>query len=493
MKTRKKKSLTLDQNKDESSQLEKMIYTIFLNVVKNVFTCTGKEPEGEKLLQYIAKNPDLILTEPLPIQYTEVTSDSLCSYLLEHFSKEFQAIKVDLTGTISRECVYSLFYIWIYNHKLIGKLDIELNNDNSLINLSLKCFTQYKREILDGNTIQLLSAENDTAESSQKGGNLQINLTIYLFLLLVVFTPYVISPDKSDIFEAIKLDQPEKQFQENLQETVANQMNAVIKVGESHFNNEVQTFLKVIDIAALAPYELLVKKDTVNKLNQYYDYGGNYATNKMGFTLRQTFNFLLKLKTKVNKLHDHLFKFALIKLYKDGNEKMKKTLGFVGASAFGIEDQKSVEKQVGDKSRALFKAFIYKTIAQISPSIVGPLYAFDKVVLGIDDINNELNENESSLNWGVSILQFIENLQTLKKEGTEKMKKIVQRIELKKKSLHTFDLSKEDFQIFTFMKQEIPSFISNAQILEDVLEEGGPFYGGKKYKNRKTKKAKRCL
>ena len=487
-KTMKTHSSTSDKSKN-SPRIEQIINTICLNGVKNVFTCGGKEPDGVKLFQHILQNPNLIITEPLPTQYTEVTCDSLCSYLLEHFSDKYKTIKVDLTDNFSRQCVYSLFYIWIYNHQLLGKLDIQSSNDNSLIVLSLRCFTRFKTEILDGHTMEILPEDNG---GTQKGGNIRITLTIYLFLLLIVFTPYAVSPENSDVFEKVKSHQPEKQFRENVKQAAANQLNKVVNVGEIHFNDEVKSFLRIVDFAGMAPYELLVKKDTVNLLHQYYDYGGNHVSNKMGFTLKQSFNFLLKLKTKVNQLHNHLFKIKFIQLYKDANENVKKRIGYIGAAALGAQDNKKMESDIGYVSIGFLKSFLRKTIRTMLPGIVGPLYTFDNVLLGIDDINDELNKNESSLNTGVTILHAIEKLKELKNMGTEKLKAIVQGIEPKKKSLHKFDLSKEDFEtpLLASGGEISPSDIPNADILLDLVDEG-TLLGGRRRKSRKLRKSKK--
>ena len=479
-------SPTSDKSQN-SPRIEQIINTIALNGVKNVFTCRGKEPDGEKLFQYILQNPNLLITEPLPRQYTDVTCDSLCSYLLEHFSDEYNTIKVDLTDNFSRQCVYSLFYIWIYNHELLGNLDIQSNNDNSLIVLSLKCFTRFKTEVLDGHTMEILPEDND---GSQKGGSLRITLTIYLFLLLIVFTPYVVSPENSDVFDEVKTHQPEKQFQDHLKQAAANQLNKVVEVGKAHFNDEVKSFLRIVDFAGKAPYEALVKTATVDRLHKYYDYGGNYVSNKLGFTLKQNFNFLLKLKTKVNHLHNHLFKIKFIELYKEANENVKKRLGYIGAAAFGVQDNKGMEKEIGSMGNSLLKTFVLNAIKTITPSIVSPSFTlFDKLVLGIDDINNELNENESSLNTGVFILNAIEKLKQLKNMGTEKLKAIIERIEPKKKSLHKFDLSKEDFES-ALLDDVSPSDIPNADILLDLVDEG-TLLGGRRRKSRKLRKSKK--
>ena len=464
-------SSSLGEN--QLSKVENFVNKSINDSVIKLFTCNGKEKDGEKMLSMIVNYREDILNDKIPNNYFEVTEERLCEYLEK---KHSELSFIDLKDEINRESIYFLFYIWIHNTVLLSKLNLQpvSKSDNvdgggayALYTL-LSAFNQFKNNELDGRNIETIGKDEEAVE----GGGPEIKLTMYLFLLLIMFVS-ITSPNDS------------KTMDDATYPALNKHLSSLAQKGTEIGNNVVEQFLSVVGVAQKFN---AVQYTTLFSLQTYYNSGlNNLLEDRTGITLLSLLNHGLHTEKVLTKAKNRFVEISLEKQNQIGSYIAKTIHTDEGYTQEAVRNTFSVGSNI-------MKAGIIHKARKIGEKMFrnklkGSAYGFvlGTMIVNIDKIVDILQQNKFSMQCGSSILSVLGGVKNAKNKSLNYIKnKIGQR----KTKLRDFDLTKEDMNDVELFLEDDESTESELEVFMKLLETNA-LLGGRKFRTRKNKLKKK--
>lgn len=466
-------SSSLGEN--QLNKVENFLNKTINDSVLKLFTCNGKEKDGEKLLSMIGTHREDIINHKIPNHYMEVTEERLCDYL-EKNSSELSYI--NLKDEINRESIYFLFYIWIHNTVLLSKLNIQQvskseNVDDTgdyLIYVLMNAFNQFKNNELDGRNIEVVEKNKEAVE----GGGSEIKITMYLFLLLIMFVS-ITAPGDS------------KTMDDSTYPALNKHLSSLVQKGSEIGNNVVDQFLTVVGVAQKFN---AVQYTTLFSLKAYYNSGLNdLLEHRTGITLLSLLNHGLYTEKVLTKAKNHFVEISLKKQNQIGSY-IAKTIHM--DEAFTQE----VVRNTFNMGANIMKAGIIHRARKIGEKIFrnklkGSAYGLllGTMIVNMDKIVDVLQENKFSMQCGSSMLAILGGIKNAKNKS---LNYIQNKISQQKMKLRDFDLSKEDMNDIELFLHDDDNKNSELEVFMKLLESNS-FIGGRRFRTKKNKlKKRRC-
>lgn len=455
------------------SKVENFVNKSINDSVIKLFTCNGKEKDGEKLLSVIVDYREDIINHKIPNNYLEVTEERLCDYLE---NKHSELSFIDLKDEIIRECIYFLFYIWIHNTVFLSKLNFQQvsKSDNVddggayLLYTLMSAFNQFKNNELDGRNIETIGKDEEAVE----GGGPEIKLTMYLFLLLIMFVS-ITAPNDS------------KTMDDATYPALNKHLSSLVQKGSEVGNNVVDQFLTVVGVAQKFN---AVQYTTLFSLKAYKNSGlNNLLEHRTGITLLSLLNHGLYTEKVLTKAKNRFVEISLKKQNQIGS--------YIAKVIHTDEDftQEAVRNTFSLGSNFMKAGIINKTRQigakmfrnQLKGSAYGVLLG--TMLVNIDKIVDILQENKFSMQCGSSMLSVLGGIKNAKNKSLNYIKdKIGQR----KTNLHKFNLTIEDMNDVELFLQDNESTDSELDVFMKLLETNA-LLGGRKFQTRKKKLKKK--